>query len=59
MSKDISPEKAEELKQLRVELADAETEVTGAKVNFGEAPPDADDKVASILQRIRSISGEQ
>jgi hypothetical protein len=54
-----SAEVEQELKDLREELAHAETEAAGAVASHGKAPPGADDKVAGILQRIRDITGEQ
>jgi hypothetical protein len=53
-----SKEAAEELKQLRVELAHAQTEAAGAVADVGKAAPDADDKVAGILHRIQEITGD-
>jgi hypothetical protein len=54
-----SAEVNKELEQLRMELADAETEAAGAVANSGKAPANSDDKVAAILQKIRDITGEQ
>jgi hypothetical protein len=53
-----SKEAAEELKQLRMNLADAETEAARAVANSGKASKETNDKVAGILHRIQELTGE-
>ena len=52
----FSPEEADQLKQLRAALQDAENNAASELVVKGKASAQADDKVASILQRIRDIT---
>lgn len=54
-----SAEVEKELAQLRMELAEAETQSAGSVANSGKASPEAAGKVADILQRIHDITGEQ
>jgi hypothetical protein len=53
----VSADAAEDLRELRAQLQEAQTRAAADVTENGRAP--ADHKVAAIFQRIRAITGEQ